>query len=155
MTRWVAMLLLAGIVSVQIPAGATENDLIKVLPEYLDLKGRNALTPSLYERDVYQTTLREHPERRSGIRFYVQWRLTNPAWEPLLVRVELRGIAEGKTPRRLVLEQPLTNSGGPLSHWAEITLNGEAYKQFGAVTAWRATLWEGQTLIGRQQSFLW
>jgi hypothetical protein len=155
MTRWVALLLLAGIFAGQIPAGATENELIKVLPEYLDLKGHNALTPSLYERDVYQATLREHPERRSGIRFYIQWRLTKPAWEPLLARVELRGIAEGKSPRRLVLEQPLTNTGGPLSHWTEVTLNGEAYKQFGAVTAWRVTLWEGQTLIGRQQSFLW
>jgi len=136
---------------VQADSGA----ILKVLPEFLDLKGRNSLSPSLYERDVYQVTLREHPEQRSGIRFYIEWKLKRPAWEPLLVRVELRGIAEGKLPRRRVLEQTPTNPGGLFSHWTEITLDGEAYKQFGAVTAWRVTFWEGQTLIGQEQSFLW
>lgn len=129
--------------------------IIKVLPEFLDLKGRNSLSPSLYERDTYQLSLREHPERRSGIRYYIQWKTHKPAWEPLLVRVELRGIAEGRLPRQTVLEQALTNPGGHSSHWAELTLNGPAYKTFGEVTAWRVTLWEGQTLIGQQQSFLW
>lgn len=144
-----------GVLAMQLPAVAAKSSLIKVLPEFLDLKGRNSLAPSLYERDVYQVSLREHPERRSGIRFYIQWKTKSPAWEPLLARVELRGIAEGKLPRRLVLERPASNSGGPLSHWTEITLDGEGYKQFGSVTAWRVTLWEGQTLIGSQQSFLW
>ncbi|HTL18532.1 MAG TPA: hypothetical protein VL793_14950 [Patescibacteria group bacterium] len=128
---------------------------VKVLPEFLDLKGRNSLSPSLYERDVYQGTLRQNPERRSGIRFYIQWKTKKPAWEPLLARVELRGITEGRLPRQTVLEQALTNPGGSSSHWTELTLNGEAYKTFGSVTAWRVTLWEGQKLIGQQQSFLW
>jgi len=129
--------------------------IVKVLPEFLDLKGRNALSPSLYERDAYQLSLREHPERRSGIRFYVQWKAPKPAWEPLLVRVEFRGIAEGRLPRQASLEQPVPNRGGLSSHWVELTLDGDAYKTFGNVTAWRVTLWEGQTLVGRQQSFLW
>jgi len=73
----------------------------------------------------------------------------------LLARVELRGIAEGKLPRQLVLERPVPNPGGALSHWTDITLSGDDYKKFGSVTAWRVTLWEGQTLIGQQQSFLW
>lgn len=134
---------------------ALGDGIIKVLPEFLDLKGRNALSPSLYERDAYQLSLREHPERRSGIRFYVQWKAPKPAWDPLLVRVEFRGIAEGRLARQASLEQPLTNRGGLSSHWVELTLDGEAYKSFGTVTAWRVTLWEGQTLVGRQQSFLW
>lgn len=125
------------------------------LAGYLDLKGRNALSPSLYERDAYQVTLRDHPERRSGIRFYIQWKSKHPVWEPLLVRVELSGIAEGKLPRQTVLEQPVSNPGGSLSHWATVTLAGEAYKSFGSVTAWRVTFWEGRTLIGKEQSFLW
>jgi hypothetical protein len=54
-----------------------------------------------------------------------------------------------------VLEQALKNPGGSASHWTEVTLDGQAYKNFGAVTAWRVTLWEGQKLIGQQQSFLW
>lgn len=134
---------------------AASGSLIKVLPEYLDLKGRNALSPSLYERDVYQVTLREHPERQSAMRFYIQWKSRKPVWEPLLARVELRGITEGKVPRRYVLERSLSNPGGPTSHWTDLTLSGDDYKKFGSVTAWRVTIWEGQTLIGQEQSFLW
>ena len=134
---------------------AATGSLLKVLPEFLDLKGRTSLSPGLYERDVYQATLREHSERRSGMRFYIQWKAREPLWEPLLVRLELRGIAEGKLPRRLTLERSVPNPGGALSHWIDISLSGDAYKSFGSVTAWRVTLWEGQKLIGRQQSFLW
>jgi hypothetical protein len=155
MRRSLAGLLLASIVAVNAPAVAASGSLLKVLPEFLDLKGRTALSPSLYERDAYQMTLRMHPERRSGIRFYLEWKAKKPAWEPLLARVELRGIAEGKMPRQKVIEQPVPNPGGPLSHWTEITLAGEDYKKFGSVTAWRVTFWEGSTLIGQQQSFLW
>jgi len=144
-------LLLAG----GVLASAAEESVLKVLPEFLDLKGRNSLSPSLYERDAYQVRLRQHPELRSGMRFYIEWRTKKSVWEPLLARLELRGIAEGKQPRQLVLEQPVSNPGGLFSHWIEIDLAGEAYKTFGSVTAWRVTLWEGQTLIGRQQSFLW
>jgi hypothetical protein len=155
MRRLWAGLLIAGVLAVNPSVVSAVGGLLKVLPEFLDLKGRNSLSPSLYERDVYQVTLRDHPERRSGIRFYIEWKSKKPVWEPLLARVELRGIAEGKLPRQLVLERAVPNPGGALSHWTDITLGGEEYKKFGAVTAWRVTLWEGQTLIGRQQSFLW
>lgn len=154
--RWsLAGILMTSVLAASFPAAAANSSLIKVLPEYLDLKGRNSLSPSLYERDVYQMSLREHPERRSAIRFYIQWKSKTPVWEPLLVRVELRGIAAGKLPRQKVLEQTITNPGGPLSHWVTITLGREDYKKFGSVTAWRVTLWEGSELVGKQQSFLW
>jgi hypothetical protein len=157
---WRMRRLLAGLIiltflgPVQVVLGAT-GSVLKVLPEFLDLKGRNSLSPSLYERDGYQATLRDHPERRSGIRFYIEWRSRQPLWEPLLVRLELRGAAAGRLPRQLVLERSVANQGGPLSHWVEIPLVGDQYKKFGSVTAWRVTLWEGQKLIGREQSFLW
>src|SRR5258708_35558443 len=112
MRRFLPILLLASTLALELAARASNSSLVKVLPEYLDLKGRNSLSPSLYERDVYQMTLREHPERRSGIRFYIQWRTKVPVWEPLLARVELRGIAEGKAPRQKVLEQTVPNPGG-------------------------------------------
>ena len=155
MRAFLAGLLTIGILAANQSAIAAGGGLIKVLPEFLDLKGRNSLSPSLYERDVYQATLREHPERRSGIRFYIQWKSKKPVWDQLLARVELRGIAEGKVLRQFVMERAVPNPGGPLSHWTDLTLSGEAYKKFGAVTAWRVTLWEGQTLIGQEQSFLW
>ena len=155
MRQFLAGLWIASFLAANHPAFAATGALLKVLPEFLDLKGRNSLSPSLYERDVYQVTLREHPERRSGIRFYIQWKSPKPVWEPMLARVELRGIAEGNLPRRLTLERSVANPGGALSHWTDITLSGDAYKSFGSVTGWRVTLWEGQKLVGQQQSFLW
>ena len=47
---------------------------MKVLPQFLDTNGVHTLSPSLYERDAYQAYLREHPDKRSGIRFEVHWR---------------------------------------------------------------------------------
>src|SRR3974390_3938935 len=131
---------------------AAAGRIVKVLPEFLDLKGRNSLSPSLYERDVYQAMLREHPERRSTLRFYIQWKTKGPVWQPLTVRVEMRGIAEGNLPKQLVLAQPVENPGGPLSHWTSVTLSSNDYKRIGSVTAWRVTFWEGKTLLGQEHS---
>jgi len=61
-------ILMAGSLS----ASAATGKILKVLPQFLDTKGRNSLSPSLYERDAYQVVLREHPERRSAMRFYVE-----------------------------------------------------------------------------------
>ncbi len=135
--------------------GAATGRVIKVLPELLDKQGRNALSPSLYERDAYQAILREHPERRSGLRFYIQWKAKGPYWQPLKIRLELRGGARGNLPEQLVLETPGIHRGGFFSHWAEITLTAPDYARLGGVTAWRVTLWEGNDLLGHQQSFLW
>ena len=121
----------------------------------MDKQGRTSLSPSLYERDAYQAQLRQHPENRSGMRFYVEWKIKGGAWEPLTLVLQLRGVVRGNAPTQLVLKQPLENTGGSFSHWAGVTLDNEAYKQLGAVTAWRATLWEGQQLLGEERSFLW
>ena|SRR5882724_10295784 len=134
---------------------AATGRIVKVLPEFLDLKGRNSLSPSLYERDVYQAMLRDHPERRSALRFYIQWKIKGPVWQPLTMRVEMRGIAVGDLPRQLVLEQSIENPGGSFSHWASVTLSRDEYKKIGSVTAWRVTFWEGKTLLGQEQSYLW
>jgi hypothetical protein len=135
-------------------AGATGR-VIKVLPEYLDAKGRSSLAPSLYERDAYQAILRENPSKRAGLRFYIQWKTKGPVWEPLKVRIQVRGPAQGNLPRELVLEKPVENKGGWFSHWAEVTLTAKEYHDFGGLAAWRVTLWEGRTLLGQQQSFMW
>ena len=42
-----------------------------------------------------------------------------------------------------------------VSHWTGLALKGDEYEQFGEVTAWRVTLWEGTQLLGEQKSFLW
>jgi len=137
------------------PGWAATGRVVKVVTEFFDLKGGNSLSPGLYERDAYQVTLRDHPERRSGMRFYVEWKTKGPVWEPLTVRVELRGIAAGNLPKQLVLDQRAENKGGWFSRWTTVTLSSSDYKKLGSVTAWRVTLWEGQRLLGQPQSFLW
>jgi hypothetical protein len=131
----------------------TTGRVLKVLPHFLDLKGRHALSPSLYDRDAYQAQLRKHPEQRSGIRFDVLWKAQAASGAMLKLRAELRGIAKGALPRQKTLESEVKPSR--LSHWTSLTLGGDDYKDFGEVTAWRVTLWDGDQLVGEQKSFLW
>lgn len=133
---------------------AATGRVLKVLPHFLDTKGRAALSPSLYDRDAYQVELRDHPEKRSGMRFDMQWKTRGAVWSDLKLRVELRGVAQGQLPKQMILEREL-EAGGWFSHWTSMTLVGSEYKAFGEVTAWRVTLWEGDDLLGEQKSFLW
>ena len=141
-------------VTVALSASAVSGRVIKVLPQFLDLKGRNSLTPSLYERDLYQSTLLLHTNQCSGMRFYVQWKAKGQPAVPLKLSLELRGVAHGDYPKRLTLEQPV-EARNRFSHWTHIDLVGDAYKEFGQVTAWRVALWEGSRLLWEQKSFLW
>jgi hypothetical protein len=154
MRRIVCLLFFCGALALASSAAAANGRVIKVLPHLLDLNGRHSLSPSLYDRDAYQALLRQHPGRRSGIAFDVQWRCRGGVYEPLKLRVELRGIARGDLPGSITLETEL-KPGGWFSHWSRLTLDGDAYRKIGEVTAWRATLWEGDRLLGEQQSFLW
>jgi hypothetical protein len=135
-------------------AQAATGRVLKVLPHFLDSQGRNARSPSLYDRDAYQFFLRGNPEKRSAIRFDVQWKAKGPFGDPLKLRVELRGVVQGNVPKQHVLECPLERPGH-FSLWSGLSLSGDDYKQFGEVTAWRATLWENDRLLGEQKSFLW
>ena len=154
MRRLWIWLALAGWLAAAGSASAATGRVIKVLPQFLDLKGRASLSPSLYARDVYQAILREHTNQCSGMQFVVHWKTKGQAAAPLKLRVELLGVAHGDYPKQQVLEKPVEPCGR-FSHWTEVLLVGEDYKSFGKVTAWRVTLWEGSQLLGEQQSFLW
>jgi|CZKM01.1.fsa_nt_gi hypothetical protein len=154
MRRLLIWMALVGWLAVLWSAQAATGRVIKVLPQFLDLKGRNSLSPSLYERDAYQAVLRDHTNQCSGMRFNVQWKTKGQPAAPLKLKVELRGVAHGDFPKQLVLEKPV-EPRGRFSHWAEVPLVGAEYKSFGQVTAWRVTLWEGTELLGEQKSFLW
>ncbi len=141
--------LLAFMVSVSAATGRV----IKVLPHYLDLQGRHALSPSLYDRDAYQVQLRQHTNQCSGIRYDIQWKAKAAKGTVLKLRLELRGTAKGDLPYQTILEKEV--KPGWFSKWTSLTLGGEDYKKFGEVVAWRATLWDGDQLVGEQKSFLW
>ena len=61
MRRFLMGLILLGSLSMAFADEAAAGRVIKVLPLFLDLKGHDALSPSLYDRDAYQVYLRQHP----------------------------------------------------------------------------------------------
>jgi len=135
-------------------AEAASGRVIKVLPHFLDLQGRHTLSPSLFDRDAYQAVLRLHPEKRSAIRFDIEWKSKDSSASPLKMRVEVRGVARENVPIELLLEKNLEPTGW-FNRWAALTLQGEEYRKLGDLTAWRVTLWEGTRLLSEQKSFLW
>lgn len=154
MRRPVLLFLSLWLLAGTLPTAGASGRVIKVLPQLVDLKGRNSLSPSLYDRDAYQAWLRQHPDEVLGVRFNIQWKADRHYFAPLKLRAELRGTVEGKAPSRRVLEKTVM-PGGWFSRWAALSLTGEDYKGFGEVIAWRVTLWEGDRLLSEQQSFLW
>ena len=154
MRRLIFGLMFSSLLALASSADAATGRVIKVLPQFLDLKGRQTLSPSLYERDAYQAFLRQHTNQVSGLRFAVQWQAGGTSAAPLKLRVEMRGTARGDLPSHATLECDV-KPGGWFSHWASLPLTGQDYKNFGTVTAWRATLWEGDQQLSEQHSFLW
>jgi len=131
------------------PTGRVE----KILPLFLDLKGHDALSPSLFDRDAYQAYLRQHTNDVSAIRFDVLWKASGANDENLKLRAELRGISSRGLPTQTVLEKTVTP--GFFRSWTSLTLGGEDWKNFGSLIAWRVTLWDGKRILAEQKSFLW
>jgi len=151
--RWSAIALIIVLTAASI-SHATEARVIKVLPQFLDRRGRDSISPSLYDRDAYQAQLRKKPELRSGLQFAVQWKASSSANQELKIRVELRGTAKGDLPKAAKIET-IVKQKGSFSHWATIVLDEKVYQDIGEMTAWRVTLWEGEKLLSEQKSFLW
>jgi hypothetical protein len=146
------ILLLIGSMSAVSASDAVTGHVVKVLPLFLDQKGRDAISPSLYDRDAYQAYLRQHTNEVSAVRFDVLWKASD-AGEKLKLRVELRGVGAGGMPKQTALEQTVTPKF--FRSWTSLKLEGADHANFGEVVAWRATLWNGDTLLGEQKSFLW
>lgn len=132
-------------------AHSASGKIIKVLPHLLDKEGRHAVAPSLYQRDAYQEHLRQNPQLRAGLRFDVHWKAKEAG--SLKLRVEVRGGHENE-PTSLVIEQPV-KPPRLFSKWSALEMKRTDYEKFGELRAWRATLWEGDTLLAEQKSFLW
>ncbi len=147
------LLLSLGVVAAARAADPVTGRIVKVLPFLLDQQGRNATSPSLFDRDAYQAWLREHTTNVAAVRFDVLWKATQAPDEKIKIAVDLRGIATNNVPRLCTLETNVTP--GMFRKWSAIPLAGEDYKNFGEVIAWRVTLWNGGQLLSEQKSFLW
>lgn len=153
--RWAVMAgCLLMVLTLAHPADAATGRVIKVLPQFLDLQGNHAISPSLYDRDAYQAKLRANPGERSGLRFSVQWKTKGQLLGTLKLRVQVRGVARGNFPKEMTFEKQVA-PGSWFSSWTPFVIDGDAYRDLGEVTSWRATLWEDDRLIGEQKSFLW
>jgi len=133
--------------------GLPKGRIIKMLPLFLDQKGHDAISPSLYDRDAYQAHLRQHTNEVSAIRFDFLWRVKHPDALKYKLRIELRGIGVSGRPTQTTLEQEVQPKFW--RHWTSLTLEGADYRNFGTLVAWRATLWGGDQLLSEQKSFLW
>lgn len=139
-----------------VPAHAAERvtgRVIKVLPMLLDQNGRIAISPSLFDRDAYQAKLHANPGLVSTIRYDVLWSARHAGNTKLTLRVELRGTDTNGLPKTKTLKTRVTP--GFFHKWTQLKLSRKDYQQFGAVTAWRATLWDDGRLLSEQKSFLW
>jgi len=135
-------------------ACAASGRVVKVLPHLLDLRGRHTVFPSLYDRDAYQAYLRQNTNKISGVRFNVEWKTRGVEDRMLKLRIEVRGMPAFGKPTLTVLEKEVAPAGR-LGRWTSLPLTGDDYRNIGEVTAWRATLWDGDKLLGEQKSFLW
>lgn len=151
MRWWIKLLLLVSLLLAGTTVHAGDSGkVLKVLPQYLDLKGRASLSPSLYDRDAYQAKLRANPALRSGIIFHVRWQTE----KDLTLRVEARGIVRNKQRSEVTLEQAVHKHGG-FGNWTKHTITGEDFKKLETLTAWRVSLWDGQQMVSEYKSFLW
>jgi hypothetical protein len=153
MRRFLMTLFLLISLSAACASDAVTGRVVKMLPLFLDLKGRDAVSPSLYDRDAYQFYLRQHTNEVSAIRFDVLWSASNAKDAKLKLRLELRGVGPDNLPRQTTLEQTVTPHF--FRHWTSFTIAGDDYKKFGEVTSWRVTLWSENGMFAEQKSFLW
>ena len=151
--RWVILALLLALAGGPASA-ATGGRVIKVLPQFLDLKGRESLSPSLFDRDAYQSQLRHHPTERSGLQFKIQWKAQSAPTQDLKLRVEFRGVARGELPKTGAIDTVVRRKHW-YSHWTGVKIDETTYREFGEITAWRVSLWDGGKLLSEQKSFLW
>lgn len=134
-------------------AEAPTGKISKVLPLFLDSKGRSSLSPSLFERDAYQDLLRKSPAQRSTLSFEVQWDARAVPANGLTLRLELR-TSRREFDRPFLLETAC-QPGRWFSTWTQLRVPTDQFKALGEVTAWRATLWLGEAKLAEQTSFLW
>jgi hypothetical protein len=149
--RRAACWLFCGILLAGFSSHAAEAKILKVLPQYVDKKGRTALSPSLFDRDAYQSKLRRNPELASSMVYRVNWK-SNASSSKLVLRVEVRtGGANGKI---LNAEQVVVRPKWG-SRWTDVGFTGDDFVAVREAVAWRVTLLEEGRQVAEQKSFLW
>jgi hypothetical protein len=132
-------------------AKAAEGRVYKVLPCLVDTRGRQSLAPSLFERDAYQSHLRKHPELVGGHRFDVHWKAARSK-NVRHLQLELRTSGRQPTDPVVVSQSVAQGSHGG---WTRISVDSKSLEGAGEILAWHVVLFDGETAIADQSSFLW
>lgn len=148
MRKCALLFLAAGLAGCANLKSITGTGLVKVLPNYLDVKGLHTDGVTLLHRDVYQNNLRRNPELVHGVRYDVNWYGSGE----VTLRLELRSTKANTAPK--TVEQKI-NTTVPRTHWTPLTLDEKSYKEFGQPQAWRVSLWKGGEELAQLKSFLW
>jgi hypothetical protein len=82
----------------------------------------------------------------------IQWKAPKKSGDAE-IRVELRGSSPIGT--ESVTLKETAQPTGVFSKWKSVKLEGDAYKKFGELLAWRVTVWQGGQQVAEQKSFLW
>src|SRR5579872_1390508 len=115
-----------GVVAAAHGADAVTGRIVKVLPFLIDQQGRNAVSPSLFDRDAYQAYLRDHTNAVAAMRSDVPWKAAKAPADKIKIAVELRGIGANATPTIRTLETNVVP--GTFRQWTAIPLAGDDYK---------------------------
>lgn len=150
--RYFLGLICTMLIALSVSSEAANAKILKVLPHFLDAKGRHTLSPSLFERDAYQAHLRKNPELISNLRFDVQWKPGASKGMELKLRLELRG---GKANSKAITTVETVKGKGMFTTWSKLKLTEKQFDSLGSVSAWRATLWDGDKMLHELKSFLW
>jgi hypothetical protein len=147
------LLVSLGVVAAVQAADTVNGRVLKVLPFLLDQQGRNAKSPSLFDRDAYQAYLLQHPTNVTAMRFDVLWKAAKSPEEQTKITIELRGSGTNSVPTINTLETNV--APGKYRQWTTIPLAGDNYKNVGSLVAWRVRLWNNGQMLDEQKSFLW
>ena len=150
MRKLTVLFILVGLFALE--ASAASGRIIKLLPHYLDEEGRHTISPSLYERDAYQAELRQNPELIHGLRFDVNWKASRISGDTVKIRIEARG-SDTAPNKPIIFEREVKPK--MFGAWTSVKLDDETFKKLGKLLAWKVTLWDGETQLSEQQSFLW
>ena len=142
-------ILLTFLLVFSVQAGSVK--IFKVLPHYLDKDSNNTLSPSLFERDRYQSRLDQ--TKCSTIRFDVQWRNTLKNFDNLSITVEMRGTKTDSP--TISFSEKISSRKSIWSHWTKIRIPEESFQELEGLGAWRVLIKDGDEILKEERSFMW
>jgi hypothetical protein len=136
------------------PPSAPGYEIMKVNHEFIDLAGETqAEIANWVDRAKYQQAVKKVAHK--GVRFFVHWQVPSTLMRDLTIKIETQGWdSDGgrETQETLVRTYPkIPNYSG----WAVLDLEGDRYRDFGRMMAWKVTILHQGEVMATRESFMW